>query len=636
MSPSIWKSALTLGVLCSVPALGSEPQDQGPVILGMDDWVDDGTVEVSAGPWSGVSIAEQEPNDVGGTADAIEVGDNYEGELYPGSDLDLAALVVNEGDGVIFETNYEFGTLSDTTLSIVDIDGATVLAFDDDGGTKLMSRLEYFFAASGTYFIRVGSPGGETGTYQLAVRPLNDPVPTGGWAYIQKALESMAPAVFAPNDGSVAVVGSTNSVSTSADAGAAYHFAVPAAARSAPALSGVATFHNGVSEINEFFGDLALGNVRPAIIAFPGSGAGNSLTTNEGAALAANADGIADFIGLGGGLLSHGDDGNTNAAYAWLPTVFPGAIAGRFVTSPYLTDEGKFSLPGIQKTHIESGAHGFFLNHDLSVFVEAQGVPVPGPFSGRTVSEQEPNDDHTTANSVEVGDDFTGDITTGADLDDLVFEVSAGDRIVAETVSGGSLADTTLTLYSTDGTTQLEFDDDGGAGQLSRIEYSFSVAGLYYLEVGGFGTRTGSYLLELRELMPTPALDVVVGKIPGPWVWLGQPLAGLLGNPVLTGTGDLTTGSGFALDLNRARADSSALLLVGLWQRDLPFKGGLIVPNPGAVAAVATDATGAVTISGSLPSSSSPGATLFLQYWIRDAAGPQGWAASNGLSLTTQ
>jgi hypothetical protein len=69
-----------------------------------------------------------------------------------------------------------------------------------------------------------------------------------GWLYIQKSLENLGPAVTRPgNDRSVAVMGATDSTATAANAGAAYHYAVPAAAANTASLSGVVTFHEGAA-----------------------------------------------------------------------------------------------------------------------------------------------------------------------------------------------------------------------------------------------------------------------------------------------------------------------------------------------------------------------------------------------------
>ena len=57
----------------------------------------------------------------------------------------------------------------------------------------------------------------------------------------------------------------------------------------------------------------------------------------------------------------------------------------------------------------------------------------------------------------------------------------------------GSLSDTTLTLYGTDGTTFLLYNDDDGATLASSITWTAPAAGTYYLQVAGFSVGVGSY-----------------------------------------------------------------------------------------------------------------------------------------------
>ncbi len=169
-----------------------------------------------------------------------------------------------------------------------------------------------------------------------------------GWLYIQKALENISPNVLRPgNDNRVAVLGSADSTATSDDAGAAYHFAAPQAGL------GV-SFHDGATAINQFFADLAGGAINPAIIVTAGTGAGNDLDSDEGAALTANATSIANFVNSGGGLMSHGS-GDT--AYGWLSALLTGAlnVSGCDEDTLTLTAAGQAAFPGLTNADITSG-----------------------------------------------------------------------------------------------------------------------------------------------------------------------------------------------------------------------------------------------------------------------------------------
>jgi len=74
----------------------------------------------------------------------------------------------------------------------------------------------------------------------------------------------------------------------------------------------------------------------------------------------------------------------------------------------------------------------------------------------------------------------------------------------APLLRGAVLSDTTLTLYDQNGTSQITFDDDGGAGFLSRIEWTAPSAGTYYAAVRGYSTNTGTYNLQISETAIIP------------------------------------------------------------------------------------------------------------------------------------
>lgn len=193
-----------------------------------------------------------------------------------------------------------------------------------------------------------------------------------GWLYIRKALENLAPGVTVANDGSVAVLGSSDSAAMAEDAGAAYHFAVPLAAATT-SLSGAITFVEGVTAINQFFVNLANGTVTPAIIVSVGNFADNDQSDVEVAAMNANAPGIAAFVSAGGGLLAHGGSADDPNVYGWLPTLINGAsyvIDCDFQTL-VLTPAGQAAFPGLTNQDITTGVgggacHGHFLNHGLT------------------------------------------------------------------------------------------------------------------------------------------------------------------------------------------------------------------------------------------------------------------------------
>lgn len=168
-----------------------------------------------------------------------------------------------------------------------------------------------------------------------------------GWLYIRKALENLDAQVTRANDGTVAVLGSTDSTTTSANNGGAYHYAAPQAGL-------VPQFYEGAAAINDLFAGIASGTKTPAILVMAGTGAANGLSAAEGAALTANAVAIANFVNEGGGLMAHGSGAT---AYGWLSTLIPGIVEGNGCSSTTLslTPAGLAAFPGLTNANIRSG-----------------------------------------------------------------------------------------------------------------------------------------------------------------------------------------------------------------------------------------------------------------------------------------
>lgn len=115
------------------------------------------------------------------------------------------------------------------------------------------------------------------------------------------------------------------------------------------------------------------------------------------------------------------------------------------------------------------------------------------------------------------------------------------------------------------------------------------------------------------------------------WSDLGQALAGTKGEPVLRGTGSMQPGSTFELDLRSARNSTLAVLMVGSTPLGQPFRGGTLLLLPDFLLLGSTGQLGTRTVGTIWPEGVPSGSDLFFQYWLVDPAGPQGFAASNGL-----
>jgi hypothetical protein len=117
----------------------------------------------------------------------------------------------------------------------------------------------------------------------------------------------------------------------------------------------------------------------------------------------------------------------------------------------------------------------------------------------------------------------------------------------------------------------------------------------------------------------------------GAWTVLAGAKAGSNGLPELRASGTLAPGAKDALYLGRARPSAPATLVFGVSQLNAAFKGGLLVPAPLLLLALATNAQGGLDLPFALDASVPPGTPLVFQFWISDPAATFGLSASNGL-----
>ncbi len=134
----------------------------------------------------------------------------------------------------------------------------------------------------------------------------------------------------------------------------------------------------------------------------------------------------------------------------------------------------------------------------------------------------------------------------------------------------------------------------------------------------------------------TFAIDTVMGRLlEGDWVDLGFALAGVNGLPQLSGSGSLAGGDPTTLSLTSAAGSATAALVAGFSQVNVSFEGGVFVPSPDIIRFFPTNGVGGLEGTAAWPVGVPSGTEVFFQFWIFDAAGPFGFAASNGLKGTT-
>ncbi len=132
--------------------------------------------------------------------------------------------------------------------------------------------------------------------------------------------------------------------------------------------------------------------------------------------------------------------------------------------------------------------------------------------------EIEPNGTFATATNLPGTEvKIRGDVFPNADLDWFRFTAAAGDRVYAAVMtsySSSASTDSELRIFASDGTTQLEFDqDDGSLGGLASTIAGLTIpsAGTYYAQVKHFSAtnRLTPYelYLSVESGAPTPEVE---------------------------------------------------------------------------------------------------------------------------------
>ncbi len=329
-----------------------------------------------------------------------------------------------------------------------------------------------------------------------------------GWLYLEKALENIKPSVTRPgNNGSIAALGSTDSTNTSADAGAAMHFAAQDAGSGIPV-----TYYDGGPAMEQFFADLRSGVAKPAIIWIAGNGSSNDLSSDasEPQALVNNATTIGDFVNSGGGLMSHGSE------YGWLFGLFPNASAppGGASGDLELTPQGTAAFPGLTNSDVNAGPWHNSFEGDLgglatlvrsTTEVDPQGNPARVIVGGAGVVL--PGSivlDPPTAQNL-VGTSHTVTATVRNDQG----QVQTGTLVTFTVISGPNQGDTGTGTTNSGGQATFSWTGDGGEG-VDTVQASFVDASSNTRTTTA--TKTWFTVVPIPILSPTSLLPVLIAS----------------------------------------------------------------------------------------------------------------------------
>jgi subtilisin family serine protease len=124
-----------------------------------------------------------------------------------------------------------------------------------------------------------------------------------------------------------------------------------------------------------------------------------------------------------------------------------------------------------------------------------------------------PADDYgntaATAATIAASSTTAGAIEIGGDVDWFKFQAVAGKSYVF-TIALGTLSDSLLYLYDTNGAKQLALNDDYTTGGASQIAWTAPTSGVYYLAAAGYGSSdVGTYTLRVESSNAAPVLAAI-------------------------------------------------------------------------------------------------------------------------------
>ena len=107
---------------------------------------------------------------------------------------------------------------------------------------------------------------------------------------------------------------------------------------------------------------------------------------------------------------------------------------------------------------------------------------------------------------VQVGGSATGEIEAPGDTDWFAVELSAGRKYQIDLegwrTDRGTLEDPVLLgIYAADGTLIDGVGDDDGEGLNSRVRFEAPETGAYYIAVDAYEDYTGTYTLEVMDVL---------------------------------------------------------------------------------------------------------------------------------------
>ena len=454
-------------------------------------------------------VADPE-NHTRATASSLPLNSSRSGSISPAGDIDYWRVQVTNG-GLL--TLYTTGS-TDTYGRIEDSDGNRLYPDDDDSGAGTNFRL-YVQANPGTLYLRVTGYGNRTGRYTVHARFTREFGHTRNTAE-PLDLNSSLSGVISP----AGVISPTVDVDyfrvqvTTSGQLTVYTTGTTDTVGRLESSTGatLATNDDGGTGTNfRIVRDVTPGTYYIRVTGYVPTRAGPYT-------IYANFDGTSSTSPP-----SSDDPGNTRATATSLPLNSP--LTGRIdpagdidyfrvqvTTSGPLTVETTGTTDTVGRLESSSGSTlatnddggtgtNFRIVHDVTPGTYYIRVTGYGSRTGSytlnarltsTTSTGDPGGTRATAVSLRLNSTRTETISPAGDIDYFRLEATSAGELTVETTG---TTDTVGRLESSSGST-LATNDDGGTGYNFKIEHDVT-PGTYYIRVTGYGSRTGSYTLNV-------------------------------------------------------------------------------------------------------------------------------------------
>ncbi|MCA8932948.1 MAG: PPC domain-containing protein [Rhodospirillaceae bacterium] len=516
----------------------------------------------------------------------VNVPGSITGNLETGDDQDWFAVQLQPGMQVTIDLEGQptnRGSLSDPLLRVYDQYGSEVAA-NDDGGDGFNSRLQFVAPGPGTYFLGAGSFGNNAGTYTLTVTGSAPPPPQDDYP----ATPQTTGRVNAPGatNGNLETGDDEDWFAVQLQAGAAYTIDLEGERTNRgslgdPLLVVYDSFGNEIGRNDDggegFNSRLDLtvpssGTYFLGARSFGSSSGTYTLTVTGGAPPAPQDDypatpqttGRVNAPGSTTGNLETGDDED------WFAVQLQAGAAYTIDLEGERTNRGSLGDPllvvydsfGSEIGRNDDGGEGFNSRLDLTVpssgtyFIGARSFGASTGTYTLTVAggaPPAPQDDFAdnpgTTGQAFPGNPTTGNLESGDDHDWFRADLQAGITytidLEGQPTNRGSLGDPLLTLFDGSGN-QVGRNDDGGEGFNSRLTFTPTTSGTYFIDAGSFGSSAGTYTLtvspaqtgQLQPVQPVQPTQPIVAETPA----LPQPGGDDFGNAP-GATGQISVGS---------------------------------------------------------------------------------------------